>query len=225
LNLENVVPWGRNLNEYKKMFLLSEADLKLKILGCADGPSSFNYEASRCGIDVTSIDPVYKFTKEQIRQRIVETSNIVRKQLELNHKDFIWNEFKNVDTLVELRLDAMSKFLDDYEVGQSEGRYKHALLPNLPYKKESFDLVLSSHFLFLYSENFDFEFHLESILKMCEVAKKEVRIFPIVDLNNKKSKHLSSILEELRLRDYECKVIKTKYEFQKEGDEMLQITI
>jgi len=207
------------------MFLLSDSDLKLKILGCADGPSSFNCEVKRKGIDVTSIDPLYEFTKEQIRQRIIETSNIVRNQLELNQNDFIWNEFKNVDSLVDLRLKAMSNFLDDYELGKSEGRYQHALLPNLPYEKESFDLVLSSHFLFLYSENFDLEFHLASILKMCDVAKKEVRIFPIVDLNNKKSKHLSLIMEELRLRAYECKVIKTKYEFQKEGDEMLQITI
>ena len=47
LKLENVVPWGRNLDEYKNMYLLSEQDLQSKILGCGDGPSSFNFEVTK----------------------------------------------------------------------------------------------------------------------------------------------------------------------------------
>lgn len=40
--LENIVPWGRSLDEYISMFQLSGKDLDAKILGCADGPASFN---------------------------------------------------------------------------------------------------------------------------------------------------------------------------------------
>ena len=40
--LDKVVPWGRSYNEYVSMFALSEADLKLPILGCGDGPAEFN---------------------------------------------------------------------------------------------------------------------------------------------------------------------------------------
>lgn len=47
MKLNEVVPWGRNLEEYKLMFNLSEADLNAKILGCADGPASFNAEMTR----------------------------------------------------------------------------------------------------------------------------------------------------------------------------------
>ena len=28
MKLENIVPWGRNLNEYRAMFLLDETDLQ-----------------------------------------------------------------------------------------------------------------------------------------------------------------------------------------------------
>ena len=42
MKLNEVIPWGRNLEEYKLMFNLSEADLNAKILGCGDGLASFN---------------------------------------------------------------------------------------------------------------------------------------------------------------------------------------
>jgi len=32
--LEKVVPWGRSYDEYVSMFGLSEADLRLRVLGC-----------------------------------------------------------------------------------------------------------------------------------------------------------------------------------------------
>ena len=44
MKLNEVVPWGRTLQEYKLMFNLSEIDLNKKILGCGDGPASFNAE-------------------------------------------------------------------------------------------------------------------------------------------------------------------------------------
>jgi hypothetical protein len=43
--LDQVVPWGRSFDEYRRMFALSDDDLGLRILGCADGPASFNGEA------------------------------------------------------------------------------------------------------------------------------------------------------------------------------------
>jgi hypothetical protein len=47
--LSDVVPWGRSFDEYQRMFVLSEDDLATTILGCADGPASFNAEATRRG--------------------------------------------------------------------------------------------------------------------------------------------------------------------------------
>jgi len=225
LKLENVVPWGRNQQEYKNMFLLSDEDLQSKILGCGDGPSSFNYEGTKQKLNITSIDPIYQFSKQEIQQRIDETSSIVSEQLRLNQKDFIWKNIQSVDELIEIRLHAMHDFIEDYENGKNEKRYIHNELPKLSFEDGSFDLVLSSHFLFLYSEHFDLQFHIDSILEMCRVSKKEVRIFPLLDLKNQESKYLKPILELLHAKGFEAKIIKTNYEFQKAADEMLQIKI
>jgi hypothetical protein len=60
--LDQVVPWGRSFDEYCKMFALTPDDLQLRIVGCADGPASFNAEATAAGLSVTSCDPLYHFS-------------------------------------------------------------------------------------------------------------------------------------------------------------------
>ena len=54
------------------MFALDDGDLRKTILGCGDGPASFNAELTALGGRVLSIDPVYAFTASQIRKRIDE---------------------------------------------------------------------------------------------------------------------------------------------------------
>lgn len=223
MKLENVVPWGRNLKEYKNMFQLSNEDLKSKILGCGEGPSSFNFEATTQNANITSIDPIYQFTKDEIQQRINETSSVISEQLKQNQNGFVWKNIKSVDELINIRLTAMNNFIKDYENGKKENRYIHNQLPKLSFEDNSFDLVLSSHFLFLYSEHFDLQFHIDSILEMCRVSKKEVRIFPLLNLKNEKSEYLEPIIKILNDKGFETKIIKTDYEFQKGANELLSI--
>jgi len=226
MKLENVVPWGRNLQEYKEMFLLSKEDLQTKkILGCGDGPSSFNSEVSKLGGDITSIDTIYQFSKDAIQKRINETSLVIIKQIKQNKNDFVWKSVKSLEKLIDIRLTAMSNFINDYENGKKEKRYIHQELPKLSFMDNSFDLVLSSHFLFLYSKHFDLQFHIDSILEMCRVSKKEVKIFPLLDLKNQKSQYLKPILEILKERGFKTKIVKTDYEFQKGANELLSIQL
>ena len=77
----------------------------------------------------------------------------------------------------------------------SEGRYRNGELPTLPFADRSFDLALSSHFLFLYTEQFDESFHSSSIAEMGRVAD-EVRIFPLLALG--RCLHVMSIQSPLR---------------------------
>jgi len=222
MKLENVVPWGRNLSEYRAMGLYTDADKHKKILGCGDGPASVNVELTHMDINITSIDPIYQFTKKQIQQRVQETSMLVSEQLRQNRDDYIWKNISNVDELISLRLTAMKEFLEDYETGKDRERYQHQELPKLNFKDKEFDLVWSSHFLFLYSEHFDEEFHKRAILEMLRVAK-EVRIFPLLDLKNEKSSHLENILIFLQENGYTCEIQKSDYEFQKGANEVLKI--
>ena len=223
MQLENVVPWGRNLQEYKEMGLFDDTDSNKKILGCGDGPASVNRELTKIGVDVTSIDPVYQFSKEQIQMRVKETSTILSEQLRKNSTDFVWKSIPDVETLIELRLEAMDNFLQDYTGGKEQGRYQHQELPKLHFKDREFDLAWSSHFLFLYSEHFDEKFHKQAIVEMLRVAK-EVRIFPLLDLKNQRSKHLDAVLKYLKEHDYTYEITKSDYEFQKGANEVLKIS-
>ena len=65
-------------------------------------------------------------------------------------------------------------------------------------------------------------FHNNSILEMCRVSK-EVRIFPILDLNNNQSIHLLPTIKILSKKGYKAKIFKTNYEFPKGANEMLVI--
>jgi hypothetical protein len=90
MELKSIVPWGRSFEEYKKMFSLSDADLKKKILGCGDGPASFNAELTALGGNVISIDPVYQFDASSLKARIDEAYNEVMPQAHTNKDKYIW---------------------------------------------------------------------------------------------------------------------------------------
>ncbi|MDD3592811.1 MAG: class I SAM-dependent methyltransferase [Sulfurovum sp.] len=222
MKLENIVPWGRNLSEYRSMFLLSDLELRSKIVGCGDGPASFNAEVTALGGIVVSVDPLYRFSKMQIVKRIDEVADEVLEQVKQNEKDFVWHTIPSPDALYTLRMEAMQQFLDDYEEGKKEGRYIEGALPDFSFEENQFDLALSSHFLFLYSEHLDEAFHLCAIEEMLRIAK-EARIFPLVTLEGDLSPHLEGIMEVLEEEGYDIEVMSTAYEFQQGGDKMLKI--
>ncbi len=222
MKLENIVPWGRNLTEYVAMFMLGKDELNSKILGCGDGPSSFNMELDLEGGSVVSIDPLYSYSKKEIITRIDEVTEEIMTQVTQNSDKFVWNNIQNPDMLLEMRVESMTEFIIDYNEGKEEGRYISEELPNLSFNDKQFDLALCSHLLFLYSDKLDEKFHLDSILEMLRVAN-EIRIFPIVDLEGKKSKYIDSIIKELSTLGYKAEIIKTAYEFQKGGFEMLKV--
>ena len=216
--LSNVVPWGRTLDEYKKMFKLTLEDMSKKIASFGDGPASFNKESNG---NVVSFDPIYQFSKEQISERINETKDIVIEQSIQNSDNFKWNDIKDVNHLEELRMGAMSNFLEDFEEGKTQGRYVPHELPNkTEFEDVYFDIALSSHFLLLYSE-LGLDFHINSIDEMIRVSK-EVRIFPILDLDARKSNLLETIINNYK-NDYDISIEDTTYEFQKGGNQMLVI--
>jgi hypothetical protein len=220
--LEDVVPWGRSFDEYVAMFALTDEDLGKRILGCGDGPASFNARATKRGWRVTSVDPIYSFSAEQIRSRIEATAPAVTEQTRRNAGEFVWTRFRSVDELVEGRMRAMDEFLADYPVGRAEGRYVPASLPHLPFPDGRFGIALCSHFLFLYSAHLDAAFHVEAILELSRTST-EVRIFPLLELGAVPSRHLGEVTRGLSERGLTVERLRVPYEFQKNGNEMLRI--
>ena len=216
------MPWGRSFDEYQSMFALSEHDLKKQFVGCGDGPSSFNATLTKRGGSVISIDPLYQFSARDIRNRIDKTYPEVLEQTRKNSSKFIWTNIRSVENLGHVRKTAMDEFLTDYPTGREEGRYVDASLPKIPLGDKEFELALCSHFLFLYSEQFSLSFHMQSVKELCRISS-EVRIFPLVDLNAKKSRHLDAILSQLQAEGFDLKVDTVPYEFQKGGNQMLRV--
>ena len=222
--LDQVVPWGRSYDEYRRMFALTDDDLERSIVGCGDGPASFNAEASRRGRRVISCDPLYRFEKPQIQERVAATFAQIMEQTRRNAHEFIWGgEIRTVEELGRVRMSAMQAFLDDYESGRAQGRYVDAGLPILPFADAAFDLALCSHFLFLYSAHLDEAFHRAAIRELCRVAT-EVRIFPLLALGGERSPFVAGCVQTLREAGHSVSIENVPYEFQRGGNEMMRIT-
>ena len=222
MQLEKVVPFGRSLDEYIKMFSLSEADLSKRILGVGDGPASFNAEATKLGCNVTSIDPIYQFSGTEILARFNAVVDNIINQVKATPNDWVWSYHRDPDDLRHNREQAIKKFITDYEQGKLDGRYLNQELPQLNFKDKEFDLALCSHFLFLYSEHYDYQFHVNSIREMLRIAN-EVRIFPLLTLMLQRSPYLDKVIQQLGELGYSVSIVKVEYEFQKGGNEMLVI--
>lgn len=221
--LNNVVPWGRSFEEYVSMFGLTEGDLRLRILGCGDGPAGFNAMLTKQGGTVVSIDPIYAFDTAQIKTRLAETYETVMTQMRKNQHDYVWSVISTVEDLGHVRLSAMETFLTDFESGKASDRYVVGELPSLPFENGQFDIALSSHLLFLYSAHLSGEFHLHSLREMLRVAQ-EVRVFPLLTFEGSPSPHLGLVATHLSSHGFRVECRRVPYEFQLGGNEMLCIT-
>lgn len=221
MKLEKVVPWGRNIGEYRSMFLLDDDDMKKKIAGFGDGPASFNCQATAEGADITSFAPIYCFSAQQLRSRINEVRDIIIPQMKENSENYVWDRIKSIEELEQIRMSAMDIFLGDFEQGKAEGRYVcHELPDRLPYEDCTFDIGLSSHFLLMYDQ-LGYDFHIAALSEMLRVCK-EVRIFPLGDLDGRELHLVEQVIEYFR-RNFKTEILKTGYQFQRNADSMMKI--
>lgn len=222
MRLEQVVPWGRNASEYRRMFDLKDADLTGRILGCGDGPAGFNAELSAAGYQVISVDPIYAFDGDDIRTRVDDTYDAIIDQVKLRPDRYVWREFAGPDALGAVRMAAMEAFLADYEMGKRAGRYVEGALPALPFDDNRFDLALCSHLLFLYTAHLDADFHVAAVQELLRLAP-DIRIFPLLTLECEISPYLAVVMEWCEANGH-CAVVRpVPYEFQAGGAAMLQI--
>ena len=116
----------------------------------------------------------------------------------------------------------MAAFLEDYDQGNAEGRYLPHELPCLPFENGAFDLALCSHLLFTYSERLSADFHVNAVLEMCRVAK-EFRIFPLLEMSGKPSRHVAAVCELLDGQGFRWSIEAVEYEFQGGANKMLRV--
>ena len=222
MKLESVVPFGRSLDEYRKMFNLTNDDLRLNILGVGDGPASFNAELTAQRGNVISVDPIYAFDAEEIRRRFYAVVDGIMEQVNKTPNDWVWSYHSSPQSLRKNRENVTNVFSEDYSQHHDTGRYIQGSLPTLPFSDNSFELALCSHFLFLYSDLLSYNFHEQSIREMLRVAQ-EIRVFPLITLMLERSSYIVRLHRVLEGVGYTAEIQKVDYELQKGGNEMLVV--
>ncbi|WP_209849535.1 methyltransferase domain-containing protein [Paenibacillus sediminis] len=205
-----------------QMFNLSEEQLLgQKILDCPAGACSFTAVASGLGADVTAADIAYYHSIAELEKKGFQDIEHAMIGMEKAKDNFLWNYFKSVDGLRKVRMSALTESVRNMK--QSPERYVAAVLPELPFSDNKFDLTLSAHFLFMYADRLDLDFHIRTIKEFMRVTKKEIRIFPMVDLTSKRYEHLEELLACIHNEGWDTEEVKVSYEFQTNANTMLRI--
>lgn len=142
-------------------------------------------------------------------------------QMERVKNNYVWDYFKDIEGLRKHRLSALKDCVDDMR--KSSERYVPVTLPFLPFEDAKFDILLSAHFLFMYADRLDYQFHISTLNELLRVTKEEIRIFPLVDLEGKRYVHLEKLTNYLAYKEYTVEEVKVPYEFQEGANSMLKI--
>jgi len=223
INLNKVALIGRTFEEYDKIFRLSDFNsYHINILDVGSGVSSFCAEAQDLGMNITAMDPIYGHNAEELAIKCEQDIDLIIKELDGVENLYIWNIFKNKEHLRKYREEAHKKFIKHYRNNRNKF-YLSESMPKTSFNNKQFNLVISSHLLFLYDHIFDYMFHEETIKEMLRITSKEIRIFSLLKLYGKKSIYLYDILEYLDLNYVKWSIQKVDYEFIRGGNEMLKL--
>lgn len=217
---------GRTFEEYLRMFDLEGKSIEGRtILDCPSGADSFVATAHELGAVVTGVDVMYAHSPQELARRCRSDYEHVAGQLVEKSDLFNWGFYGDIEGRKQLLNEAYETFVDDYAEGRKQGRYIYAELPKLPFESDSFSLVLSAHFLFLYKDRLDYDFHLSTLRELIRVASEQVRIFPLVGLDTEKYDRLDDIIQELTEDGHTVDVVEVPFEFQQGADETLLISV
>jgi SAM-dependent methyltransferase len=219
--LDGVVPWGRTAGEYERFFALDLTAGPLRVLDCGGGPASFVADWGGRGHFAVAADPLYARSAADVAIAFDRAAGPMLEGMRAARHRFRWEIYGRPEAVVDLRRAALDAFLDDLGSTTPHGRYVASRLPTLPFAADSFDLVLCSHLLFLYSDEIDLNSHLMYIREMLRIAP-EVRIFPLRGLDGGVSPHLGPVLDALG-REAECELQPVPFEFQVGAVRMLRV--
>jgi ubiquinone/menaquinone biosynthesis C-methylase UbiE len=95
-------------------------------------------------------------------------------------------------------------------------------LPDLPFADDSFDLVLSSHLLFTYSDRLDRAFHRAALLELARVSRGQVRAFPLVSqIGRPETELVEQVMADLAAADVRASIRAVDYYFEPGAGSML----
>jgi hypothetical protein len=191
----------RSYTEYEKMFVLKKEDLQQGvILDIAAGASSFTAAAKSKGIKAFAVDPLYLKSIPEMAEFGRNEIAISTEKLANLTQNFDWSYYGSPELHREHRLRSLDVFMEDYVKADAVNTYFSSALPELPFAAGTFSLVLCSHFLFLYQEQFDYTFHINAVIELLRVCRAggQIRIYPIFNFKGSPYPSLERLMSEMQ---------------------------
>ncbi|GIQ68189.1 class I SAM-dependent methyltransferase [Xylanibacillus composti] len=208
----------RSYAEYAAMFDLGEDKSLLKgpVLDVAGGASSFAAELCEAGVEALAADPRYALSPKQILQEAEEEIRLSTAKLDQAREHFDWDYYGSLEQHEQLRRQSLERFGSHYSSESRQQAYVPASLPNLPFADDRFALVVCSHFLFLYGDVGNEDFHAQALSELLRVCRPsgEVRIYPLVSLPEfRPYPELDALLERLPQELVEARLVPSRLPF------------
>jgi hypothetical protein len=221
-DVEDVIVIGRTVDQYLRMFDLRPADVRGRsVLDCPSGAASFVSTAAEWTERAVGADVTYGLSPTAMERRCEADYQKAVTLLESTDQILAEETYDDVEQRKDLLRDASRQFAADYAANPQ--RYVRTELPVTPFADDAFSLVLSAHFLFLYSDRLDYDFHLETLRELARVAADEVRVFPLIGMDTKRYPRLDALVDALAADGHAASVESVPYESLKNGNEMLVI--
>ena len=210
---------SRSAAEYRAMFGLPADASPGTVLDCSAGGASF---AAETGDDVVAVDPSYAAGRaalaDGVRAALADGDRIIAA-----HADrFDWSWYGERAARAAMRTAAAAAFLAD--LARRPGRYVAGALPHLPLRTGSVDLALCSHLLFTWADRFDEHWHRRALLDLARVARREVRVYPlVVQGTGDPVPFLDGLCADLHAAGLPTTLQRVPYRFQRGADQMLVV--
>ena len=218
-SLDHVIFFGRTWHECMGMYALEEADLtNRRVLDCPGGPDALVADGLKRGFDMHAVDPQYANDADVLESRGREEITDAMTAWQ-SDPEKAWDQAE-ADEYLRLKLEALDHFIQSYRDNKSH--FTSGSLPDLPFKANSFDLILSGHFLFLYAsiehgglmshDQLDLEFHLAAIRDMIRVAP-EVRIYPTYATSgpSRRQPYVEPVMDILRSEGHHVELVPSNW--------------
>jgi SAM-dependent methyltransferase len=223
----------RSFSEYESMFQLTEELLKRgPVLDVAAGASSFAASVCDLGGEAAAVDPLYALEPDVMFEHGVREIEESTAKLRSIAHTFDWGQYGSLEGHREKRERSLELFIRNYREDRAEQgdfaskqRYVAANLPELPFADNTFALIVSSHFLFLYHEQFDYSFHVNAIRELLRVCRPggEIRLYPLIVMNRDPYPHLDALIETLQRDGHSAKRVPTSFRFLAGAEHFLRV--
>ena len=220
--MRKLVLWGHSVDDYKEMFALPAPEVTTRWLEYGCGASAVNAACHDKGMQVVSCDPLFSLDRPTLSTQVSLISEDMVEQISKEQDKFDFSHYGSLAAFIAERRQGMEKFFTDYAQGKVDKRYLPVAHHRLDFPDFTFDVALSSHYLFADLDDQDIDFHLQAIRELARVAK-EVRIFPIIDRYGQPSPFLGPVLLGLQQDDYGVEVREVTYSLQPKGNAMLRV--